>query len=253
MIISNAHRFIFIHINKTAGTSVTEALAPHLAWNDIVLGGTPIGRALDQPFHERFGLYKHSTAREIRAVVGGPVWKSYLSFAVLRDPVERTISLYRFLRRLEDDCPAGRKLLRRVLRRRRSPVWPASTALRESRDFSGFIHHPMLRYDPGFIPQHRFLSDEEGRIIVSRLLCLETLTDELVQLGSALGLRLGTVGHANRSTIRRGGRIEVTPTQEDIDYLRTYFAKDEALRAQVLANRGHRRRTDVPSGALIAG
>ena len=39
MIISHTHRLIFVHIQKTAGTSVTVALDPFMGWNDIILGG----------------------------------------------------------------------------------------------------------------------------------------------------------------------------------------------------------------------
>jgi hypothetical protein len=40
MIISHTHKFIFVHINKCAGTSITKALLPYLGENDIVLGLT---------------------------------------------------------------------------------------------------------------------------------------------------------------------------------------------------------------------
>ena len=39
MIISHKHKFIFIHINKCGGSSVTRALMPYLGPNDLVLGG----------------------------------------------------------------------------------------------------------------------------------------------------------------------------------------------------------------------
>jgi hypothetical protein len=40
MIVSHTHKFIFVHINKCAGTSVTKALLPYLGENDLVLGFT---------------------------------------------------------------------------------------------------------------------------------------------------------------------------------------------------------------------
>ena len=76
MIISNSHRFIFVHVLKTGGTTVCAALDPFLRWNDVVLGGTEFGERMNGPYRDRFGLRKHSTAQEIRAVVGDATWSS---------------------------------------------------------------------------------------------------------------------------------------------------------------------------------
>jgi hypothetical protein len=37
MIISHTHRAIFVHIPKTAGTSISALFEPHLRWNDLVI------------------------------------------------------------------------------------------------------------------------------------------------------------------------------------------------------------------------
>ena len=227
MIVSNSRKFIFVHINKTAGTSITEALYPHLAWNDLVLGSTPTGRALDQPFHERFGLYKHSTAREIRAVVGERVWSEYRSFAVVRDPVDRARSLYGYLKMLQAGRSEFRKRLRSLLGARGGPDWVALRALRETGSFSAFIRHPQLRYDPGFIHQSRFLSDEAGALIVDRLLRFETLAADFAALCRELGIAGAALGHENRSQGARGREAPVS--ERDVAFLRDYFAEDYAL------------------------
>ena len=49
MIISNSHKFIFVHILKTAGTSICAALDPTLRWNDVILGGTGFGEKMNAP------------------------------------------------------------------------------------------------------------------------------------------------------------------------------------------------------------
>lgn len=227
MIVSNSRKFIFVHINKTAGTSVAEALAPHLAWNDLVLGATPIGHALHQPFRERFGLYKHSTAREIRTVVGESVWREYRSFAVVRDPVDRARSLYGYLKVLESGRSEIRKRLRSLLGARGQPEWLAVQAFRETGSFSEFIRHPKLRWDPGFIHQSRFLSDEIGVLIVGTLLRFETLAADFGALCRELGIPGVVLGHENRS---QGGRGRQDPVSErDVAFLRDYFAEDYAL------------------------
>ena len=232
MIICTSRKFIFVHVNKTAGTSITEALAPRLQWNDIVLGATPIGQALDQPFKDRFNLYKHSTAREIRDVVGAEVWSDSTTFAVVRDPVDRTVSLYRYLKRIETAASPLRRLRRRLSGRQ--PVWNGLGALRESRSFSDFIRHPILRHEPGFMPQHAFLSGENGEIIVDRLLRFEAIAEDFEALCRELGFGTLRIGHENRSG-RDGGRPPVPDS--DIDFLRDYYAKDYALLASLIDRR----------------
>ena len=46
MIISNSKRFIFLHVPKAAGTSITIMLDAELEWDDIVLGGDGSWRAV---------------------------------------------------------------------------------------------------------------------------------------------------------------------------------------------------------------
>ncbi|WP_396271297.1 sulfotransferase family 2 domain-containing protein [Ideonella sp.] len=97
-IINTTHGFVFVHIPKTAGTSVSQALAKHCGVLDLELGGTAFGEAIQTPYLRRHGLRKHSTAQEIRESIGAQRWASMSSFAVLRDPVERLASAYRFLK-----------------------------------------------------------------------------------------------------------------------------------------------------------
>lgn len=228
MIVCTSRKFIFVHINKTAGTSITEAFAPILQWTDIVLGVTPIGRVLDQPFQDRFNLCKHSTAREIRAVVGADIWSEFTTFAVVRDPVDRAVSLYHYLKRIETAGSPARRLRRRLLRR--PPVWSGLIALRESKTFSDFIRHPMLGSEPGFIPQHAFLSGENDEIIVDRLLRFEAIAEAFEALCRDLGLGRLRIGHENRS---REDRNRLSIPDSDVDFLRDYFAKDYALLASL--------------------
>lgn len=235
MIISNSRKFIFVHVNKTAGTSIAEALYPSLAWNDIVLGTTPIGAALDQPFQERFGLYKHSTAPEIRAVVGAGIWADYRSFAVLRDPVDRAVSFYGYLKRFQRGKSGVRHRLRRLLGRSRPesrPEWPGLQALRETGSFSEFIRHPRLPDDPGFAFQHAFISDREtGEIIVDTVLRFETVAADFAGLCRDLGIADASLGHENHSHDQR--RNQPAISQSDIAFLKAYFARDYALLAKL--------------------
>jgi len=103
VIINNTFRFIFVHIPKSAGTTVTTVLSKHSSYCDIELGGTALGEAIQPLFQKRYGLQKHSTLSEIRAVVGEVLLKRYFSFAFVRNPYARAYSIYKYLSRARKD------------------------------------------------------------------------------------------------------------------------------------------------------
>lgn len=94
MIISHRHRFIFIHLHKCAGTSVTRGLLPVLGDGDLAFGCTPELEDRSQASRANGGLHKHSRASEIRARVGEDVWRRYLKFTVVRNPWDLVLSKY---------------------------------------------------------------------------------------------------------------------------------------------------------------
>jgi hypothetical protein len=94
MIISHKHKFIFIHIQKCAGTSITYALVPHLGEEDVVLGCTPEGEKLSEIWGKTKGLYKHVTAREAKEILGDEIWDNYFKFSFIRNPWDLTVSTY---------------------------------------------------------------------------------------------------------------------------------------------------------------
>lgn len=98
MIINHGRRFIFLHVPKTAGTSVTSWLSTFTGWNDIELGGTHYGEEIQAIYGRRFKLHKHSPAAEISRIVGDEIWSAYFKFAVVRDPFDRLVSAYQFYR-----------------------------------------------------------------------------------------------------------------------------------------------------------
>jgi hypothetical protein len=83
MLLSHEHKFIFVHVQKTGGTSITQALRPFCD-----------RRALDDI--ERSGLPVHASAKEIIAALGRPLWGEYFTFAFERNPWDKIHSLYRY-------------------------------------------------------------------------------------------------------------------------------------------------------------
>jgi len=219
MIISNSHKFIFVHILKTAGTSICAALDPSLRWNDVILGGTGFGEKVNASYKERFGLRKHSSASQIRAVVGDEVWSQYFKFAFVRHPYTRVVSFYTWL---------GEAIRRNA--DRGSPVWswPTTQAFVESPTFSDFIRNEMFLKTEAARPQTESVCDEEGRCLVDFVGRFEGLVAGMSTLSERLGLPLQPLDRHNPSA---GSRpvAEFFSGEADYDHLHELFRRDFEL------------------------
>lgn len=100
-IINNSFNFVFVHIPKAAGTSITSVLSKYTNYCDLEIGGTNFGEKLQPIYRKRFGIGKHSTAREIRNLMGTVSWSRFFTFSFVRNPFSRSLSTYHFLRRWE--------------------------------------------------------------------------------------------------------------------------------------------------------
>ncbi len=81
--ISNTKKFIYIHINKCGGTSLTDVLKEH---------------AVDFE-GKKIGYKKHSTMQQVYDVIGSDLADSYYKFTVIRNPLDRISSFYRHITR----------------------------------------------------------------------------------------------------------------------------------------------------------
>jgi hypothetical protein len=177
MIINHTWRFIFVHIPKNAGTSIAHYLSPLSTYRDQEIGATELGVAVAPHFRKRFGLAKHSTMAEIAAVVGPDALEQYLTFCVVRDPVERVRSVFSFLQHWDRW-------------QRRSPFASLAKDFR-SHDVNQFVRSAFFQ-GPGpdrlLNPQTSWIVDPRtDRLMIDRVLRLETLDDDLARVLGDLG------------------------------------------------------------------
>lgn len=231
MIISWSRRFAFVHLQKTAGESVTRALAPHLARGDIAIGGTRFSYPVNMYYHKRHGISKHSDAKTLKAFVGDDTWNGFFTFSVVRHPFDRVFSLYEYAQkmhrlRLEDRFRGF--LFSLPLLNFDDPLhWPVVKALTETETFSDFIRHPGFLTDTGARPQSTSLTDDKGALVVNEVARLENLNEDFNRICGRIGISGAQLEHHNRSANSERKKRELSPA--DQAHLAELYAEDFRL------------------------
>lgn len=187
MILSIRHRFLFVHVPKTAGTALAAALAPfhegprRTLWRSVMRRlpvVEPPGRAY---------LRKHETAADIRAKLSPAVFEGFFRFACVRHPYDHAVSHYEFMKEF------------------RIPSVARKVGAMGFADYLRYRMKPPFWNDTFFarLPdQAHFLIDGQGRLLVDRLLRYETLAADFARLAEDLGLGAMALPRINETRAR---------------------------------------------------
>jgi len=215
VLISTSYKFIFLHIPKTAGSSISIALKkytdpdPHTLLSRITRH-LPIVEPV-QKAHFRV----HDTAAKVIRKLGRPAYEQFFSFSVVRDPFDHTVSHYEYMKQFRTKRVA--EMIRKM----------------EFEEFLEYRMSPKRWYDPIFAKfpgQAYFVADPDGKILVDRIVPFETVNQELAGIAEQLKLPSFELQHLHKTkskSAKRPYQDYYNPTTEDM--VRNYFAKDFKL------------------------
>jgi len=145
------HRCIFVHITKTAGTSVAKSPFGYLPY--------------------------HYTAIEYRVIYGRKTFSEYFKFAFVRNPWDRLHSAFRYLKSggWNDDDKA----------------WAAANLgeFDDFGSFvRQWVTPGNIGSHLHFLPQCHFICDSKGRLLVDRVAYFETINEDFAKIASKLNI-----------------------------------------------------------------
>lgn len=177
MLISSTHSFAFVHVPKTAGSSVHLALGRHATrvddhWANRALSrlGIHVNHFAPWPATK---FRPHASAATLAAWLPPEVFERLFKFAFVRNPWDLLVSSWHYLR----DVPGHR----------RGPI------ARRLPDFAAYVEYEIQR---GRLSQGGLLCDRHGRLLVDFVGRYESLPTDFASICRRIGVE-ATLPRAN--------------------------------------------------------
>lgn len=188
MTINHEKKLIFIHIPKNAGTSIIEAMGVENCYHD-------------RPIKDYKKHYKK-------------YWREYKKFTVIRDPIDRFISAYKFARMDESEWFSSTN----HMGLNKHPHYDICNSM----DINGYVDYFFKNPEEinrWVFPQSCFISDKEGKIEIDYFVRYENLLEDLKKI------KIEIIENLNSSKIENNNLIKLTKQSikklyciYDIDY-----------------------------------
>lgn len=196
--------FLFIHIPKTGGTSIANAFG---------LDSTRKG---------------HVTIQEAQSMLETNVYKNYYKFCIVRNPIDRFISLYNYARMEESFYHSVINPEKALDGKHQDYDILVSATLDEAVQYliQGKLVHSKNSWNL-WQPQWKWILDSEEHIGVDFIGRYENIQNEFKKITNHLGYNEIKLPHFNRSKTQNKKNISISDTA--INRLKEYYNRDFEL------------------------
>ena len=210
MLICHRHHFLFVHIAKTAGTSVRSTLN-RLRWRDPYFIPQFICSRISGLTGHRIAckIPRHAKVIAAYEMLPREVFDGLFKFAFVRNPWDLQVSSYHHLKR-ERPQLVGDRDFEAFLRYKLDPARP-------------YQYH----LDTSIELQSDYLVDLHGKVLVDFIGRFETLNDDFITICQRIGVKPPALEHKRQAKDRGGYQKYYTP--ETTDLVARHFAADIAM------------------------
>ena len=202
MIFSSSKKFIFFAVPKTGTHAVREVLRPLLTdgdWEQQMLTGHTLS-----PVPELANIgHGHISYQQLRRAVGQELITNLFSFAIVRHPIERFMSVCAFLARTDPSYADD-------------PVGWAKRAF----GFERFRQRVLVR------PQSELLIDDSGELALSFIGRYEQLEQDLKEICEELG---APVPNLKRRNVTPNEKPDIYRDRDFVSELEAFYSADFRL------------------------
>ena len=210
MLICHRHQFLFVHIAKTAGTSVRSTLN-RLRWRDPYFIPQFICSRISGLTGHRIAckIPRHAKVIAAYEMLPREVFDGLFKFAFVRNPWDLQVSSYHHLKRERPHLVGGRDF-ETFLRYKLDPARP-------------YQYH----LDTSIELQSDYLVDLHGKVLVDFIGHFETLNDDFITICQRIGVKPPALEHKRQAKDRGGYQKYYTP--ETAELVARHFAADIAM------------------------
>jgi hypothetical protein len=210
MLICHRHQFLFVHIAKTAGTSVRTTLN-RLRWRDPYFIPQFICSRISSLTGHRIAckIPRHAKVIAAYEMLPREVFAGLFKFAFVRNPWDLQVSSYHHLKR-ERPHLVGDRDFETFLRYKLDPARP-------------YQYH----LDTSIALQSDYLVDLHGKVLVDFIGRFETLNDDFITICQRIGVKPPALEHKRQAKDRGGYQKYYTP--ETVELVARHFAADIAM------------------------
>ena len=179
MLISDSHQFIFVHIRKAAGSSIRDTLEPLSLLKPTDNWSKIKSRFLrTEKDYKKYAFRQHDNINVAKRLMPPELFESYFKFAFVRNPWDRLVSEYEFIRRRPDH---GRHA--KVMKM----------------GFEKYIVYQSKRFDAH---QINMLADKNGNLLMDFIGKFENLHDDWNRVTDKLGIENKELTHRKKAGIK---------------------------------------------------